>query len=121
MLLVIYIFSLDSFSIFNLGYLSFYYWVIRIPYMFWIQIPVYVYAQSLSWVRVFATLWTVAHQAPLSMGFSWHEYWSGLPLPASGDLPNPETELCFLHCQADSSPLNHLGRLIKWQVFSSIL
>ena len=37
--LVIYMFSLDSFSIFKLGYLSFYYWVIRIPYMFWIQSP----------------------------------------------------------------------------------
>ena len=33
--------------------------------------------------------WTVAHQAPLSMGFSWQEYWSGLPFPSPGDLPNP--------------------------------
>ena len=36
-----------------------------------------------------ATLWTVAHQVPLSMGFSRQEYWSGLPLPSPGDLPNP--------------------------------
>ena len=35
------------------------------------------------------TLWTVDHQAPLSMGFSRQEYWSGLPRPPSGDLPNP--------------------------------
>ena len=38
-------------------------------------------------VQLIATLWTVAHQAPLSMGFSRHEYWSGLPFPAPGDLP----------------------------------
>ena len=35
------------------------------------------------------TLWTVAHQAPLSMEFSSQEYWSGLPFPSPGDLPNP--------------------------------
>ncbi len=43
----------------------------------------------LSRVRLFATPWTVAHQAPLSMGFSRQEYWSGLPFPTPGDLPNP--------------------------------
>ena len=46
----------------------------------------------LSRVRLFATLWTVAHQAPLSMGFSRQEYWSGLPFPSPGDLPNPGIE-----------------------------
>ena len=40
-------------------------------------------------VRLFATLWTVAYQAPLSIGFSRQEYWSGLPYPAPGDLPDP--------------------------------
>ena len=45
--------------------------------------------QSLSRVRLFATLWTVAHQAPPSMGFSGQEYWNGLPFPSSGDLLNP--------------------------------
>ena len=40
-------------------------------------------------VRLFATLWTVAHQAPLSMGFSRQEYWSGLPCSPLGDLPEP--------------------------------
>ena len=39
-----------------------------------------------------ATPWTVAHQAPLSMGFSRQEYWSGLPFPSPGDLPNPGIE-----------------------------
>ena len=42
-----------------------------------------------SCVRLFATLWTVACQAPLSMGFSGQEYWSGLPCPPPGDLPDP--------------------------------
>ena len=40
-------------------------------------------------VQLFVTLRTVAHQAPLSMGFSRQEYWSGLPSPSPGDLPNP--------------------------------
>ena len=40
-------------------------------------------------VRLFATPWTVTHQAPLSMGFSRQEYWSGLPCPIPGDLPDP--------------------------------
>ena len=43
-------------------------------------------------VRLFATLWTVAHQAPLSMGFSREELWSGLPYPPPGDLPSPGIE-----------------------------
>ena len=42
-----------------------------------------------SHIRLFATLWTVACQASLSMGFSRQEYWSGLPFPAPGDLPDP--------------------------------
>ena len=42
--------------------------------------------------RLFATPWTVAHQAPLSMGFPRQEYWSGLPCPSPGDLPHPGTE-----------------------------
>ena len=41
---------------------------------------------------LFATLWTVARQAPLSMGFSRQEYWSGLPFPPPGDLPDPGIE-----------------------------
>ena len=45
--------------------------------------------KSLSHVRLFVTPWTVAYQAPLSMGFSRQEYWSGLPFPSPGDLPDP--------------------------------
>ena len=46
-----------------------------------------------SHVRLFVTTQTVAHQAPLSTGFSRQEYWSGLPFPPPGDLSNPGTEL----------------------------
>ena len=45
--------------------------------------------KSLSHVRLFATPWAVAYQAPPSVGFSRQEYWSGLPFPSPGDLPNP--------------------------------
>ena len=48
--------------------------------------------KSLSRVRLFATPWTVAYQAPPSRGFSRQEYWSGLPFPSSGDLPDPGIE-----------------------------
>ena len=48
---------------------------------------------SLSSCQLFVTLWTVAHQAPLSMGFSRQEYWSGLPCPSPGHLPNPGIKL----------------------------
>ena len=48
--------------------------------------------KSLSRARLFATLWTVAYQASPSMGFSRQEYWSGLPFPSPGDLPNPGIE-----------------------------
>ena len=47
----------------------------------------------LSHVRLFATLWTAAHHAPLSMGFSWQEYWGGLPFLLPGDLLNPGIKL----------------------------
>ena len=48
--------------------------------------------KSLSRVRLFVTPWTVAYQAPLSIGFSRQEYWSGLPLPSPGGLPDPGIE-----------------------------
>ena len=65
----------------------------------------YMWARSFSRVRLFAIPWTVACQAPLSMGFSRQEYWSGLPFPPLGIFPtqgsNPHV-LCFLYWQADS-------------------
>ena len=62
--------------------------------------------KSLSRVRLFTTLWTVAYQAPSSMGFSRHrqEYWSGLPFPSPGDLPNPGMEPGSPTLQVNSLP-----------------
>ena len=54
---------------------------------------------ALSHARLFATPWTVARQAPLSMEFSRQEYWSGLPFPSPGDLPNPGLNSDLLHCR----------------------
>ena len=68
-------------------------------------------------VQLFAMLWTLwtAHQAPLSMGFCRQEYWSGLPCPSPRDLHDPEIEPMTPEVpalQADSLPLNHLGKPI---------
>ena len=56
----------------------------------------------LSLVRLFATPWTVAYQAPPSMGFSRQEYWSGLPFPSPGDLPDSGIEPGSPALQADA-------------------
>ena len=64
---------------------------------------------SFSPVRLFVTLWTIAQQAPLSMGFSKQEYWSGLPCPPPGDLPNPGIEPVSPVLQEDSLSLCHWG------------
>ena len=58
--------------------------------------------KSLSRVRLFTTLWTVARRVPLSMGFSRQEYWSGLPFPSPGDLLNPWIEPGSPALQADA-------------------
>ena len=50
------------------------------------------HAQLLNFVQLFVIPWTVAHQALLSIGFSSQEYWSGLPFPPPGDLPDPGIE-----------------------------
>ena len=63
-----------------------------------------------SHVRLFATPWTVDCQAPLSLGFSRQEYWSGLLCPPPGDLPDPRTEptsSVLPVLQVDSLPLSH--------------
>ena len=64
----------------------------------------------LSHVQLFATPWTVAYQAPPSMGFSRHECWSGLPFPSPGDLPNPGIEPESPTLQADTLTSEHQGR-----------
>ena len=60
-----------------------------------------------SLAQLFATPWTVARQAPLSMGFSRQEYWSRLPFPSPGDLPDTGIEPRSPALQADSLPLSH--------------
>ena len=67
----------------------------------------------LSHVQLFVMPWTVAHQAPLSMGFPMQEYWSGLPFPSPGDLPNPGTEPESPAMQADSLPTELQGKLTE--------
>ena len=73
-------------------------------------LPCILNAQSFSCVQLFATPWTVAHQAPLSMGFSRQEYWSGLPFPPPEDLPDlgiKPVSPALLHQQVASLPLSH--------------
>ena len=60
-------------------------------------------------VRLLATPWTVARQAPLSMEFSRQKYWSGLPFPPPGDLPDPGIEPMSPAWQVDTLPLSHMG------------
>ena len=60
----------------------------------------------------FETPWTIAHQATLSMEIPRQEYWSGLPFPSPGDLPNPGIEPGSPALQADSLALSHWGSLI---------
>ena len=64
----------------------------------------------LSRVQLFVTPGTVAHQAPPSMGFSRQEYWSGLPFPSPGDLPDPGIEPWSPTLQADASPSEPPGK-----------
>ena len=64
--------------------------------------------KSFSSVQLFATPWTVAHQASLSMEFSRQEYWSGLPFPSPGDLPDPGIEPGSPSLQADTSTRKHI-------------
>ena len=65
---------------------------------------------SHSCVRLFETPWAVALQAPLFMGFSRQQYWSGFPLPSPGDLPIPGIELGSPVLQADSLATELLGK-----------
>ena len=66
--------------------------------------------KSFSQVQLFVIPWTVAFQAPLSMGFSRQEYWNRVPFPSSGHLPNPGIEPSSLALQADSLPTEPPGK-----------
>ena len=79
---------------------------------FWRDPRLALKVKLLSHVLLFATPWTVAFQAPLSMEFSRQENWSGLPFPTPENLPDPGIELVSLESPAramDSLPLPHLG------------
>ena len=74
-------------------------------------------AHSFSHVWLFVTPWTVAHQASPSMGFSRQEYWSGLPFPPTGNLPEPGIELASPALQVDSllaEPQRGSPRILEW-------
>ena len=74
-------------------------------------------------VQLFVTLWSLAHQTPLSMGFPRQEYWSGLSFPTPGDLPNPRIELesltspvlagGFFTASLDDTVQNHSNSIIS--------
>ena len=86
------------------------------------NIAVYVCAQSLSLVQHFVILWSAACQTPLLTGFSWKEYWSGLPFPSLEDLPDPRIKPASSvspALQADSLPLSHWGSYVYITVKSS--
>ena len=92
---------------------------IHIPKEFPVTVIVFlslVCAQSLSCVQLSVTPWTIADQAPLSMGFPRQEYWSGLPFPPPGDLPNPGIKPTFV-LHADSLPSEPPGKL-RHKLFS---
>ena len=73
--------------------------------------------RSLSRVRLFATPWTVAYQAPQSVGFSRQECWSRLPFPSPGDLPDPGIEPGSPALQADTLPSKPPGKPSKITVW----
>ena len=75
-----------------------------------ILLQMYMCAELLSHVQLFATPWNVACQTPLSMGFSRQGYWDGMPFPFPGDLPDPGIEPGSLALQAYSLPSELPGK-----------
>ena len=76
--------------------------------------------KSLSRVRLFVTPWTIAYQAPRSMGFSRQECWSGLPFSSPGNLPDPGNEPRSPTLQANALPSEPPGKLENVVQFSSV-
>ena len=72
--------------------------------------PIIIIVMSLSHVQLFATPWTTAQQAPLSMNFSRQEHWSALPFPSPEDLPHRGIKPGFPALQADSLPSESPGK-----------
>ena len=76
--------------------------------------------KSLSHVRLFVTPGTVAYQVPPSMEFSWQEYWSGLPFPSLGDLPDREIEPRSPALQADALPSEPPGKPVNHDLITHL-
>ena len=87
----------------------------------WLQELWKVKMKSLSRVRLFATPWTAASQAPLYMGFSRQQYWSGLPFPSPADLPDPGTEPGSPALEADALPFEPPGNCRKYKSYGFTL
>ena len=81
-------------------------WINKMCYIHKVKVKV----KSLSRVRLFANPWMVTYQAPRSTGFSRQEYWSGLPFPFPGDLPNPGIEPTSPALQTDALLSEPLGK-----------
>ena len=79
----------------------------------------YVPREPVNLVRLFAIPWTIAYQAPPSMEFSRQEYWSGLPFPSPGHLPDPGIKLRSPELQADASPSEPPGNSRFWYVVAN--
>ena len=95
-------------------------WIWYCAVLFYVCMCVCVFSH----VWLFGTPWTVACQVSLSMEFSRQKYWSGLPFPTPGNLPDPVIKSMFPALQADSLPLTPSGRPISYTdqcSFSSIL
>ena len=84
--------------------------------MLLINIYLKIKSESVSHVPLFATLWTVDHKGPLSIGFSRQEFWSGQPIPFPEDLPDPRIKPGSPALQADSLPAEPQGspRILEW-------
>ena len=116
---IIFIFSTQKQSAVSQTYFFFLNKCTSIPHAFFTEYTPYsrflkypcVYNQSLIHVWLFVTTWTVACQAPLSMGFSRQDYWSGLPCPHPKDLPNLGIEPTSPILQADSLLTEPPGKL----------
>ena len=100
---------------FSLTLHSFFFSILQgdLPFV-WCFFPEWV--KLLSRVRLFATPWTVTYKAPLSMEFSRQEYWSGLPFPSPGDLPDPGIQPGSPALQADALPSEPSGNPLLYIV-----
>ena len=107
--------SLWYFIIYNARFITFFF--VGISYVF----PMLECMLShFSCVQLYETLCTAARQAPLFVGFSRQESWSGLPFPSPGDLPNPGMESQFPRLQVDSLTFEPLGKLCLIKAFNGL-